>query len=156
MEYSFKDLDALDSITPEVVDRYNELIFQLKGKRMNIPASALEEVKRRRDSELLLLMFNKTGEIAGITQVTFLCTPSKYAGYVNTVVVDEKYRGHGLGSTLLSEAEKRAKERWPNLQVIRLTSSPTRGTQGFYLRLGYRMRTKEAGDETIVYVKDIT
>jgi len=103
----------------------------------------------------LLLLCNQSEEIIGTAQVSFICTPSRYTAYINTVVVDEKYRGNGLGKVLMDELERRAAERWPQLEKFTLTSSPQKGTQGFYLRLGYRMRTKEEGDETIVYVKDL-
>jgi hypothetical protein len=50
--------------------------------------------------------------------------------------------------------EREGKKRWSNLEKFSLSSSPQRGTQGFYVRLGYKMRTKENGDETILYVKN--
>jgi GNAT superfamily N-acetyltransferase len=112
-------------------------------------------VKRRKDSELLLLIYTEAGEIAGMAHVSYHCVPIKPVGYVSAVVIDEKYRGHGLGLILVEEIERRAKERWSDIKAFNLTSKPSRGTQGFYLRLGYRMRTKEAGDETIFYVKDV-
>lgn len=155
MEHTFKNIDEFGSVTGDIVTRYNELITQLKGRESHVSKEALEEVKERTHSELLLFMLDDSGVIAGMAQVSFHCTPSHYAGYINTVVVDEKYRGKGLGTHLMNELEMRAKERWSTIRTFGLTSAPQKGTQGFYLRLGYRMRTKEAGDETIVYVKDI-
>lgn len=155
MQHTFKSLDEFDIVTQDTADRYNGLITQLKGRESNVTIEALEEVKSRYDSELLLFMFNEEGQISGMAQASYHCTPSHYAGYINTVVVDEIYRGQGLGSTLMNELERRAKERWNTIRTFGLTSAPQKGTQGFYLRLGYRMRTKEAGDETIVYVKDV-
>lgn len=154
MEFTFKNLDAFETITDVLASRYNDFIFQLKGKESAVSVEALQDVKAHSDSELLLFMLDQSGAIAGMAQASFHRTPSKYAAYINTVVVDEAYRGQGLGTLLMNELEKRAKKRWNNLQAFSLTSSPERGTQGFYVRLGYRMRTKEAGDETIVYLKD--
>ncbi len=155
MEYTFKNLDEYSEVTKEVVSRYNDLIAQLKGKEGNISNDALEDVKARTSSELLLFMLDEEGTISGMAQVSYHCTPARYAGYVNTVVIDEKYRGQGLGTHLMNELEQRAAKRWNKIQTFGLTSAPSKGTQGFYLRLGYRQRTKEAGDETIVYIKDI-
>lgn len=155
MEYTFKNLDDAGGISDDIVSRYNELIVQLKGKASDIGVTDLEEVRKRKDSELLLFMCDSATSIMGMAHVSYLCVPVKKVGYINTVVVDKKYRGHGLGGLLMEELQKRACQRWPNINTFNLTSNPLKGTQGFYLRLGYRMRTKEAGDETIFYVKDV-
>lgn len=155
MEYTFKNLDEYTEITENIVLRYNELVTQLKGKLSDIEVADLEEVKKRKDSELLLFMCDSDAHIVGMAHVSYLCVPVKKVGYINTVVVDETYRGQGLGALLMEELQKRACERWSKIQTFNLTSNPLKGTQGFYLRLGYRMRTKEAGDETIFYVKDV-
>lgn len=154
MEPIFKNIDEVE-VTDTLCSVYNKLLFQLKGRECHISKEQLEEVQSRFSSELLLFMYNEADEMMGTAQVSFICTPSRYTAYVNTVVIDETYRGQGLGKVLMDELEKRAKERWQQLEKFTLTSSPQKGTQGFYLKLGYRMRTKEAGDETIVYVKDI-
>ena len=155
MEYTFKNLDDFDEISDDIVSRYNKLIAQLKGKASDIDTVDLEEVKKRKDSELLLFMLDGNSKIIGMAHVSYLCVPVKKVGYINTVVVDEAYRGQGLGALLMEELQKRARERWIDIDTFNLTSNPLKGTQGFYLRLGYRMRTKEAGDETIFYVKDV-
>lgn len=153
MEILYKTIDEI-AITDEVCARYNDLRTQLKGRPYNVNKEELAEVQERRESELLLFLF-VDGSIAGMAQVSFICVPHSHAGYVNAVVVDERYRGHGLGTTLMQEAEKSAKARWNSLQHFILTSAPKRNTQGFYVRLGYRMRTKEEGDETIFFIKDL-
>jgi GNAT superfamily N-acetyltransferase len=154
MNYTFKTLDEC-TITEEFRSAYNRLLFQLKGRECNVTADELQNVQQRKDSELLLCMYNEQGELAGTAQASFICTPTSYTAYINTVVVDEKYRGQGLGKLLMEELHTRVKNRWPSVLKCTLTSSPQKGTQGFYLKLGYHMRTKEEGDETIVYVKDM-
>lgn len=55
---------------------------------------------------------------------------------VGGVVVDEIYRGQGLGKMLLAQAEKTARD-W-NLTAVRLFSNVQRGdAHQFYLKLGY-------------------
>jgi GNAT superfamily N-acetyltransferase len=152
MQPAFNTLNELE-ITDHVRDRYNELLFQLKNRNCGITKEQLADVKGREASELLLFMFIDD-EIAGTAQLSFISTPSRYTGYINGVVVDEKYRGHGLGSVLMLELERRAKERWNHLEKFSLTSSPERGTLGFYQRLGYHVRSKETGDETNIFLKD--
>lgn len=155
MEYTFKNLDEFEGITEDIALRYNALTLQLAGRECENVVAALEDVKQHADSELLLFMIDAQGSICATAQASYHRLPLKGVAYVNGVVVDEKYRGQGLGTVLMNELHKRVKERWNKVKAFNLTSSPKKGTQGFYLRLGYRMRTKEAEDETIFYVKDI-
>jgi GNAT superfamily N-acetyltransferase len=152
MEPIFKSLNELQ-VTDDLVLRYNELLFQLKNRQCNITKEQLIDVQQREASELLLFMFID-GEIGGTAQLSFICTPSRYTGYINGVVVDEKYRGQGLGSVLMEALERKGKERWSNLEKYSLTSNPERGTQGFYERLGYKMRSKENGNATNIFLKN--
>lgn len=153
MEIIFKNIDEV-AVTDTLAVRYSDLRSQLKGKPYHISRELLEEVAARKDSELLLFLY-VDGEVAGMAQASFICVPQSESGYINAVVVDDTHRGHGLGTTLVEELHMRAKARWPQLQHFVLTSAPSRNTQGFYTRLGYRMRTKEAGDETTFYIKDL-
>jgi ribosomal protein S18 acetylase RimI-like enzyme len=150
---TLKSLDEIE-ITDDVLLRYNALRTQLKNRPYNVGLEELQEVQERPGSELLLFLYIDE-EIAGVAQVSYICSPESYAGYINNVVIDTQYRGKGLGSTLMEELQNRAIARWPRLKKFVLTSAPYLNTQGFYQRLGYRPRTKESGDETIFYVKDV-
>jgi GNAT superfamily N-acetyltransferase len=154
MEWKYITLDSVDIVDEYLHSRFNELFSQLVGKDMNVTVDELEDVRKRKESELLLFMYDDAGVIVGMAQISYHCTPPKYVGYLNTVVVDSAYRGQGLGTHLLKEIERKAYERWPKITAFQLTSAPQKGAQGFYLKLGYRMRTKEEGDETIFYTKD--
>lgn len=153
MEIHFNTIQET-GVTDTLCARYAALLCQLRSTPQTVNRTQLEEVYAREASELLLFMYAE-GEIAGMAQASFLCVPSNYTVYVNHVVVDEAYRGKGLGGLLMEALHERAQQQWPSLQKFILTSSPAKGTQGFYTRLGYAMRTKEAGDETIVYVRKV-
>jgi GNAT superfamily N-acetyltransferase len=153
MSFSFTTADK-EEITPALAHAYSALLSQLKDRPCEVAPEDLAEVSRNSNSELLLFMRDEAGGVIGTAQASFQWVPLTYGAYINNVVVDAKYRGQGLGATLMEELEKRSRERWSKLRKFMLTSSPKKGTQGFYLKLGYRMRTKEAGDETIVYVKE--
>jgi GNAT superfamily N-acetyltransferase len=152
--FTFKNLDEIE-ITDQFCEAYNRLLSELKGRKCSVTQEELAEVQHRKASELLLCMYSEEGALAGTAQASFICTPTSYKAYINSVVVDEAYRGQGLGKLLMEELHTRVKARWPEVLKYTLTSSPQKGTQGFYLKLGYRMRTKEEGDETIVYIKDV-
>lgn len=74
--------------------------------------------------------------------------------YVHDIVIHENARGRGLGTTLMQEIIGRAQAKWPEIVRIQLTSRPQRGTGPFFEKCGFRPRTEEAGDPTVVYVKD--
>ncbi len=99
-------------------------------------------------------MFIEGDELAGSAQATYAMHPPKPRAYINSVVVDEQYRGMKLGVLLMNELQTRIKVRWPRTLSTQLTSNPKRNTQRFYTDLGYQMRTKENGNETIVYTRD--
>lgn len=153
MSFSFKTADEQE-ITPALAHAYGALLSELKGRPCEVALEELAAAAAHRDSELLLFMYDETGEAIGTAQASFQWVPLTYGAYINNVVVNATYRGQGLGALLMEELERQSKARWPQLRKFMLTSSPQKGTQGFYLKLGYRMRTKEAGDETIVYVKE--
>lgn len=61
-------------------------------------------------------------------------TGRKY--WIEDVVVDQKYRGQGVGSQLIEYIVGSV----PKGSKLRLTSRPERGTKNFYLRLGFKPR----------------
>jgi GNAT superfamily N-acetyltransferase len=57
-------------------------------------------------------------------------------GRVSVMVVDEAYRGRGIGAQLLAEAEKRLTER--GCEIVEVTSNVRRErAHHFYEQLGY-------------------
>jgi len=75
--------------------------------------------------------------------------------YIHDVVVGAGVRGGGVGSKLVTLLLEAGKQKWPEIVRFQLTSRPSRGTGPFFAKFGFRARTKESGDETIVYVRDI-
>ncbi|BCN32688.1 GNAT family N-acetyltransferase [Anaeromicropila herbilytica] len=71
------------------------------------------------------------------------CMTSFKILYISTVYVDERYRRLGLGTKLMGEVEKRARELGANM--IRLDTFDWQGRE-FYLALGY----EQAGNYTSV------
>jgi ribosomal protein S18 acetylase RimI-like enzyme len=75
--------------------------------------------------------------------------------YIHDVVVSPEARGGGIGSKLMQTLMDAAGQEWPEIVRMQLTSRPSRGTGPFFQKFGFRARTKENDDETIVYVKDL-
>jgi GNAT superfamily N-acetyltransferase len=98
---------------------------------------AFEEIEADKNNELIVA--EKDGEIVGTLQITF--TPSisfqggKRAG-VESVRVDEKYRGQGIGKELMKWAINRAREE--NCVAVQLTTNAERkDAHRFYENLGF-------------------
>jgi ribosomal protein S18 acetylase RimI-like enzyme len=59
-----------------------------------------------------------------------------FVGYLQTICIDEPYRGRGLGARLIAFAEERIFREWPN--VFLCVSSFNPDARRLYERLGYR------------------
>jgi ribosomal protein S18 acetylase RimI-like enzyme len=153
MDYTYKTIDALPDITADFVEQYNVLIRQLSLDPKSVTKEELEEVKKRTASELLLCVFTQEEVLVGFVQGTYLCTPPRYALYINSVVVDASERGAGLGSELMKKVQVQAIERWSTISTVSFTSRPDRNTRGFYERLGFTARDSKSDNETTVFVK---
>jgi L-amino acid N-acyltransferase YncA len=130
----------------------NERLEELYGVKESLTPEDWNEMRRRADSELLLVYtVNEAGAVLGVAQATYSFRPPYPKVYVNSVVVSKSFRGQSAGSALMQELHKRCLERWPRTQMFQLTSAPKRGTRPFYERLGYTARPSNELGGTIDY-----
>ena len=97
----------------------------------------------RRDEKICLRMLQDEGReryvalLEGIlTGLLVLNTRGAFAGYLQTICVDEAYRSRGIGTRLIGFAEERIFREWPN--VFLCVSSFNPDARRLYERLGYR------------------
>jgi GNAT superfamily N-acetyltransferase len=99
---------------------------------------AFEQINK--DTNHDLVVAESGGKIIGTLQLMFLPSISFRGGLraqVESVRVDKKYRGQGIGSKLMKWAIERAKER--GAHVVQLTTHKSREeTHRFYKRLGFK------------------
>ncbi len=99
---------------------------------------AFEEISVDKNNELIVA--EKDGEIVGTLQITFTPSISFQGGKratVESVRVDEKYRGQGLGKELMQWAIERAREE--NCVAMQLTTNSDRkDAHRFYEDLGFK------------------
>ena len=77
----------------------------------------------------------KTGDdLAGFLILTM---QGAFRGYIQTVAIDEKFRGRGVGTKLIAFAEQRIFAESPN--VFMCVSSFNHRAKALYLRLGYEV-----------------
>ena len=81
-----------------------------------------------------------------------------FVGYIQSLAVDDRWRGHGIGSALMEFVEHRVLREQPNVFICASSFNP--GAQRLYERLGYR-RVGEltdfmvAGHSEILYRKTV-
>jgi GNAT superfamily N-acetyltransferase len=99
--------------------------------------SAFEQIDKDSNHELIVAELN--GEIIGTLQLMFLPSISVQGGLraqVESVRVDKKYRGRGIGSELMKWTIERVKEH--GAHVVQLTTHRSRDdAHRFYERLGF-------------------
>jgi GNAT superfamily N-acetyltransferase len=99
---------------------------------------AFEEIEADKNNELIVA--EKDGEIIGTLQITLTPSISFQGGKratVESVRVDEKYRGQGVGQELMIWAINRAREE--NCFAVQLTTNAERqDAHRFYENLGFK------------------
>ena len=128
---------------PEIVRMLADDFLGMTRERYENPLPesyyrAFEEIEADKNNELIVA--EKDGVIVGTLQITF--TPSisfqggKRAG-VESVRVDEKFRGQGIGKELMKWAINRAREE--NCVALQLTTNAERkDAHRFYENLGFK------------------
>jgi phosphinothricin acetyltransferase len=122
----------------------SQLFSQLTGQNdSNVDIKALCE------SSTLCLVVENTGQIIGFGSLIPYYLPTVgEIGRIEDVIIDENYRGQGLGRNLLNELIKLAKEN--NLLKLQLTSNPQRlAARNLYQDLGFKIK------DTEVFVLDL-
>lgn len=99
---------------------------------------AFEAIDKDPNHELIVAEMN--GEVIGTLHLMFLPSISYQGGMraqVESVRVDGKYRGRGIGGEMMKWAIERARERGAHL--VQLTTHKSRqGAHRFYERLGFK------------------
>lgn len=91
------------------------------------------------DGNCNCLVIEMDGEVAGFASLITYRVPTRgIVGRIEDVIVDEKFRGQGLGRGIMEELIKIAKEK--NIALIDLTSNPKRiAARKLYESLGFEI-----------------
>jgi [ribosomal protein S18]-alanine N-acetyltransferase len=74
---------------------------------------------------------------SGVAGFLILCLTGAFVGYIQTICIDSRCRGRGLGSLLLDFAEGRIRQVSPN--IFMCVSSFNLGARRLYQRHGYEV-----------------
>lgn len=140
---SLKFRQATRKDLPEIVRMLADDFLGSQRERYESPLpesyyKAFEEIEADKNNELIVA--EKDGEIIGTLQITFTPSISFQGGKratVESVRVDEKYRGQGIGKELMKFAINRAREE--NCISVQLTTNAERtDAHRFYENLGFK------------------
>jgi len=100
--------------------------------------AAFEQINNDPNHELIVAELN--GEVIGTLHLMFLPSISFQGGLraqIESVRVDKKYQGHGIGSEMMKWTVERARER--GAHVVQLTTHQSRNdAHRFYEKLGFK------------------
>lgn len=130
MSITVRDANASDA--PRLV----ELIIALGHQIEEADVSRnLENLAKNGMLPLVAADGEKVIAMCGISAMVTVHRPAA-VGRVSVMIVDEAYRGRGIGALLVTEAEKRLSKR--GCRIIEVTSNMRRDrAHHFYERLGY-------------------
>ena len=135
---------------------YVEVMQRLHGEDFNISGAEMARILTSSTELVVAVFFN--GYLVSTAQATLCQSPPQYHVYINNVVTRASFGGKGYGRLAVEALEKHVSARWGNwgrpLQIW-LSNSPRKGNADFYKALGYRARTEENNDPTVVWVKDL-
>ncbi len=141
------NVELVRESSPELVEAMRRLVPQLSSSASDPTESDIGEVLDS-ESTFLLLARSDANEIVGMLTLALLRIPTGVRAWIEDVVVDERARGAGIGSALVSEALAIARAQ--GARTVDLTSRPDRvAANRLYERLGFARR------ETNVYRYDI-
>jgi ribosomal protein S18 acetylase RimI-like enzyme len=122
--------------TKDDLPAVNELLRQLSQKAKEIDYNRLKAVT---ENGTIIFARNRNGTIIGMATLTIIKKPTAIFGTCEDVVVENNYRGNGIGKRLTELVIKKGEEQ--NLKYIDLTSRPERTkANSLYLSIGFEKR----------------
>lgn len=131
------NIRRLRVVTRENVRDINRLLKQLSSTPRSGTFADLTAMVA--DPTTVLVAIKDGTTIVGVATLYLMRQMGKRSGYVEDVVVDESYRGQGLGGKLMEVLIAEARKN--KLDAIHLTSRPAReAANRLYQKLGFEHR----------------
>ena len=136
-------IEEITSYHPELLAAINNFLNLLVENEYQITKQQVEVIISDTNSHLFFAVDDK-GVQLGMLTVGFYHAPTGEKAWIEDVVVDEKYRGLGVGESLTNFAIRFSKDH--QADVVMLTSKPSRiSANNLYKKVGFKQR------ETNVY-----
>lgn len=127
----------LKRVTKEALTDINNLLPQLSAQAKLFSFEELQGMIKQK--HLLILVAKEENRTVGMGQLVLLRKSLGFCAMIEDVIVDEKWRGKGIGTAVMEKliAAARAKQ----VNYIDLTSRPERKEANeFYKKLGFEKR----------------
>ena len=132
-------IEQLHDVTPEVAEAVERLFPQLTTSVPCPDATALDQLVHSVGTSLLVVREpDEAGPIIALGALAVFHVPTGIHAVIEDVVVDEPFRGRGIGEALVRQLIDLA--RLKGARGVSLTSNPRRvGANRLYLRMGFRI-----------------
>lgn len=136
MEFYIEQLKIFSS---ELAAALNKLLKQLDKAVIPLNDKDIEDIVVSSANRLFVARRSDNKEIIGMLTLIVFRIPYAKKGLIEDVVVDEEYRGKGIGTKLISTAINQARQE--KVKYLDLTSNPKRvAANRLYQRLGFEKR----------------
>jgi ribosomal protein S18 acetylase RimI-like enzyme len=131
-------IGQLKKVTAEAVSDINRLMKQLRSGEKTLGTRS--ELRVILENKNVVMVVAKEGQrIVGVATLYIQQKIGKRTSHIEDVVVDEEFRGQGLGKKLIQTLISAAKTR--KVGTIHLTSRPERtAANALYKKLGFKLK----------------
>ena len=134
------NIEEIQTASTEVLEALGRLVPQLSASALIVDMRHLDSLVRDSSSRLLIAREpDEAGQIVGMGTLATYRTPTGMRAVIEDVVVDNAFRGRGIGEALLDGLVRLAEA--AGAAGVALTSNPRRTSANrLYLKVGFRRR----------------
>ena len=130
-------IEDVTTFTPENAEAIRNLTKQIGNNYHLLTDEELKELLSSKNTKIIVA--KDMDKIIGMITLTLIRIPYRKKAFLDDVVVDKSYRGHGLGTQLFKKALDLAKEE--KVAYAEFTSAPHRtAANSLYQKLGFEKK----------------
>ena len=144
------EIHEVTAFSPELAARMRELVTMIGHNAKELTDADVKEIIDSPSTTLFVALDKQTQYIAGMALLLVYRIPYVRKAYLDDLVVDEKFRGKGIGSLLLKKIVDTAKEK--KAAYLDFSSRPRREeSNGLYEKFGFEKRDSNVYRHLIDY-----
>lgn len=132
-------IEKVKDYSGELTEAVNKLLVQLNETAVTLSDQEIKNMIAASANKFFVAKEVKSKKIVGMITLIVFRIPYAKKGWLEDLVVDNEYRGKGIGTKLMSAAIIEARKE--NVTCLDLTSNPKRVMANkFYQHLGFKKR----------------
>ena len=132
-------IKEITTFSEEAFQAVKDLVSQLDDQFQMLTEDDFKAIISGGHTQLFIAKGNANNEIVGMITLVVYRIPYKYKGWLEDLVVDNKWRHQGIGKLLLENALRAAKVK--KIKTLDFTSRPMRESANrLYESLGFQKR----------------